>query len=111
MQGISLRDLKRVTVLGAGAFGQVLLVKAAKEYYALKCLNKEQIIKMGLQVCAASACVHAQHARPAPSLCRRAACREGGQVRGSAHTMTALASSRNKQAALPLQVVLSGCPA
>ena len=49
-QGIALRDLKRVTVLGAGAFGQVLLVKAAGQYYALKCLNKEQIVKMGLQV-------------------------------------------------------------
>ena len=50
MQGITLKDLKRVSVLGAGAFGQVLLVKAGTKYYALKCLNKEQIVKMGLQV-------------------------------------------------------------
>ena len=49
LQAISLRDLKRVAVLGAGAFGQVLLVKANGQYYALKCLNKEQIVKMGLQ--------------------------------------------------------------
>ena len=50
LQGITLKDLKRVSVLGAGAFGQVLLVKAGTKYYALKCLNKEQIVKMGLQV-------------------------------------------------------------
>ena len=55
MQDISLKDVKRVTVLGAGAFGQVLLVKAGTQYFALKCLNKEQIVKMGLQ---ASCCPH-----------------------------------------------------
>ena len=55
VQGITLKDLKRVSVLGAGAFGQVLLVKAGTKYFGLKCLNKEQIIKMGLQVCSRSA--------------------------------------------------------
>ena len=67
MQGITLKDLKRVSMLGAGAFGQVLLVKAGTKYFALKCLNKEQIIKMGLQVCCGSA---VQHYRNQPSAAR-----------------------------------------
>ena len=37
-------------MLGAGAFGQVMLVKHEGKYLALKTLSKQQIMDMGLQV-------------------------------------------------------------
>ena len=43
-------DLKKVANLGAGAFGQVFLVKHGARYYALKCLGKASVIEAGLQV-------------------------------------------------------------
>lgn len=43
-------DLKKIATLGAGAFGQVFLVKHSSQYYALKCLSKAQVIETGLQV-------------------------------------------------------------
>lgn len=43
-------DLKKVATLGAGAFGQVFLVKHDSQYYALKCLSKAHVIETGLQV-------------------------------------------------------------
>lgn len=52
VQEIKLMDLKKVATLGAGAFGQVFLVKHNSQYYALKCLSKAQVIETGLQVSA-----------------------------------------------------------
>ncbi|KAL3161002.1 cGMP-dependent protein kinase [Trebouxia sp. C0009 RCD-2024] len=46
---IQLRDLKKISALGAGAFGQVFLVKHGAKYYALKCLSKALVIETGLQ--------------------------------------------------------------
>ena len=46
-------DLKKVATLGAGAFGQVQLVKYEDKFYAMKTLSKAQIIEMGLQVTSA----------------------------------------------------------
>ncbi len=43
-------DLEAVTVLGAGAFGQVTLVKHGGRYYALKTLAKMHIVQTGLTV-------------------------------------------------------------
>lgn len=40
-----------MAVLGAGAFGQVTLVKRRGEYYALKVLSKAHIVHDGLQAC------------------------------------------------------------
>jgi hypothetical protein len=39
-----------VAVLGAGAFGQVLLVRRGIDYYALKVLSKQHLLQTGLQV-------------------------------------------------------------
>ena len=50
LQKVALADLQKIKVLGQGAFGQVMLVKHAQQYYALKILSKEQIIAQGLQV-------------------------------------------------------------
>lgn len=38
-----------MAVLGAGAFGQVTLVKRQGHYYALKILSKAHIVQTGLQ--------------------------------------------------------------
>ena len=43
-------DLEVVTVLGAGAFGQVTLVKHGGRSYALKTLAKMHIVQTGLTV-------------------------------------------------------------
>ncbi len=43
-------ELEVVTVLGAGAFGQVTLVKHGGRYYALKTLAKMHIVQTGLTV-------------------------------------------------------------
>lgn len=50
LQALQLRDLQKVTLLGAGAYGQVLLVKHGGKHYALKCMSKLQIVENGLQV-------------------------------------------------------------
>ena len=50
-QKVTLADLKKIKVLGQGAFGQVVLVKHGNQHYALKILSKQQIITQGLQVC------------------------------------------------------------
>jgi hypothetical protein len=50
MQNLGLADLTTVARLGAGAFGMVTLVKQGTLYYALKAMNKSQIVQMGLQV-------------------------------------------------------------
>ena len=47
---MSLDDFEKVAVLGAGAFGQVLLVKRGVAYYALKVLSKQHLLQTGLQV-------------------------------------------------------------
>lgn len=47
---MSLADFEKVTVLGAGAFGQVLLVRQGPKYYALKVLSKQHLLQTGLQV-------------------------------------------------------------
>ena len=47
---VELKDLKQVAVLGAGAFGQVTLVKHEGRYYALKTLAKMHIVQSGLTV-------------------------------------------------------------
>lgn len=60
VQVIQLRDLKKVASLGAGAFGQVFLVKHNTKYYALKCLSKALVIETGLQV---SSCIWAREKR------------------------------------------------
>jgi hypothetical protein len=49
-QDIRITDLQKVAVLGAGAFGQVMLVKHEGKYLALKTLSKQQIMDMGLHV-------------------------------------------------------------
>ena len=50
VQVIQLKDLQKVAALGAGAFGQVFLVKHNSKYYALKCLSKALVMETGLQV-------------------------------------------------------------
>lgn len=50
MQAIQLKELKKIALLGAGAFGQVFLVKHNTKYYALKCLSKALVLETGLQV-------------------------------------------------------------
>ena len=47
-QSTQLSDFQPVATLGIGAFGKVLLVKFGEKRYALKCLQKSQIISMGL---------------------------------------------------------------
>jgi serine/threonine protein kinase len=47
---MSLGDFEKVAVLGAGAFGQVLLVRQGAKYYALKVLSKQHLLQTGLQV-------------------------------------------------------------
>ena len=47
-QSTQLSDFAPVATLGIGAFGKVLLVKFGEKRYALKCLQKAQIISMGL---------------------------------------------------------------
>lgn len=63
---MSLADFEKVAVLGAGAFGQVLLVRQGPKYYALKVLSKQHLLQTGLQVhdmwCRSSPCT-----RPTPS--------------------------------------------
>ena len=49
MVQITLGELEKVAVLGAGAFGQVTLVKRLGQYYALKVLSKAHIVHNGLQ--------------------------------------------------------------
>jgi len=46
---IHMGDLQVVACLGLGAFGKVLLVRHDDNTYALKCLQKSQIVGMGLQ--------------------------------------------------------------
>ncbi|KAL0041624.1 hypothetical protein WJX79_009879 [Trebouxia sp. C0005] len=48
-QAVQLKELKKIAVLGAGAFGQVFLVKHGTKYYALKCLSKALVVETGLQ--------------------------------------------------------------
>ena len=48
---ILLEELVKVAVLGAGAFGQVTLVKRNSKYFALKVLSKAHIVHNGLQAC------------------------------------------------------------
>ena len=55
MQAIQLKELKKIALLGAGAFGQVFLVKHNIKYYALKCLSKALVLETGLQVLPCSA--------------------------------------------------------
>ena len=50
VQAIQLKELKKIAALGAGAFGQVFLVKHGSKYYALKCLSKALVMETGLQV-------------------------------------------------------------
>ena len=50
VQAIQLKELKKIATLGAGAFGQVFLVKHNTKYYALKCLSKALVLETGLQV-------------------------------------------------------------
>jgi len=50
VQAIQLKELKKIALLGAGAFGQVFLVKHNTKYYALKCLSKALVLETGLQV-------------------------------------------------------------
>ena len=50
VQVVQLKDLKKIASLGAGAFGQVFLVKHNTKYYALKCLSKALVVETGLQV-------------------------------------------------------------
>ena len=58
-QQVALHELERVAVLGAGAFGQVVLVKRDGRYYALKILSKAHLVQAGLTVrCSACACRH-----------------------------------------------------
>lgn len=52
-----LADLKKVAVLGSGAFGQVTLVRQGSKYYALKTLAKAQVLANGLQVGPLLACI------------------------------------------------------
>lgn len=47
---LELADFQKVAVLGAGAFGQVLLVKQGSKYYALKVLSKAHLLQTGLHV-------------------------------------------------------------
>ena len=47
-QNTQLSDFIPLATLGIGAFGKVLLVKFGEKRYALKCLQKSQILTMGL---------------------------------------------------------------
>ena len=50
MQNMCLADLERVRELGAGAMGQVTLVRHGSQSYALKSLSKAHLVQTGLQV-------------------------------------------------------------
>ena len=60
---IPLEELEKVSILGAGAFGQVTLVKRRGQYYALKVLSKAHIVHNGLQVrlCHQPLTIHVSH--------------------------------------------------
>lgn len=47
-QDVRLADLQQVTVLGAGGFGKVSLVKYQNQYFALKQMNKAYILDQRL---------------------------------------------------------------
>ena len=78
LQALQLRDLQKVTLLGAGAYGQVLLVKHGGKHYALKCMSKLQIVENGLQVGTAPAASLWDHA----TIELRALLRPAGRVYG-----------------------------
>ena len=61
VQAIQLKELKKIAALGAGAFGQVFLVKHGSKYYALKCLSKALVMETGLQVCNPQSIVAMNH--------------------------------------------------
>jgi hypothetical protein len=61
---MSLDDFEKVAVLGAGAFGQVLLVRQGSSYYALKVLSKQHLLQTGLQVCTRKTCMCAHDVAP-----------------------------------------------
>lgn len=44
----ALDDFDRIKTLGTGSFGRVMLVqhKASKEYYAMKILDKQKVVKL-----------------------------------------------------------------
>jgi len=44
----ALDDFDRIKTLGTGSFGRVMLVqhKATKEYYAMKILDKQKVIRL-----------------------------------------------------------------
>lgn len=46
--GIDLSQVKVLSTLGAGGFGQVLLVQYGREHYALKCMKKAYVVEQGL---------------------------------------------------------------
>ena len=50
MQTLALADLKRVAVLGCGAFGCVTLVRHGARNYALKTISKAHIVGNHLSV-------------------------------------------------------------
>ena len=64
LQNLALADLKKVAMLGAGAFGQVTLVRHSSRYFALKTISKAQVVASGLQVC-----LHPLHAHPLLAAC------------------------------------------
>jgi cGMP-dependent protein kinase len=41
-------EVHALAVLGAGGFGQVLLVRYRSQHYALKCIAKDFVIQQGL---------------------------------------------------------------
>ena len=47
-QDVDLEKLKCLSMLGAGGFGQVLLVEYAGYHYALKCMKKRFVVDQGL---------------------------------------------------------------
>lgn len=48
MQDVDLKKLKCLSTLGAGGFGQVLLVEYGGYHYALKCMKKQFVVDQGL---------------------------------------------------------------
>jgi len=48
LQEVAMGEVHALAVLGAGGFGQVLLVRYRGHHYALKCIAKDFVIQQGL---------------------------------------------------------------
>lgn len=48
-KNVQLEDLIYYKKLGSGMFGSVFLVKEKEQFYALKCVSKQQVVEQNLE--------------------------------------------------------------